>query len=138
MEAQTASFRFDNYTIPYFSFNEPHSEEKSIKLNIIPSGKYSVSEGMFKLELIVTGFEDGESSYPVLDLHFHAYFGFDKNLPFEKIPQYFYKNAIAITFPYIRAFISTLTLQANSGVLILGLMNLSNLEKPLIENTIAE
>ena len=57
-------------------------------------------------------------------------------LKLNSIPSFFYKNAIAIMFPYVRAFISTLTLQANTKLLNLGLMNLSSLEKPLIENTI--
>jgi len=39
-------------------------------------------------------------------------------------------------FPYIRAFVSTLTLQANTKLLKLGLMNLSELEEPLKKNTI--
>ncbi|MBK7039827.1 MAG: protein-export chaperone SecB [Bacteroidetes bacterium] len=56
--------------------------------------------------------------------------------PLVEIPTFFYKNCIAIIFPYLRAFLSTLTLQANVKPLILPLMNLSGLEKPLIENTV--
>jgi hypothetical protein len=37
-------------------------------------------------------------------------------------------------FPYLRVFASTLTLQANTKLLKLGLMNLSDLEVPLKEN----
>lgn len=138
MEAQSAAFRFDNFVIPIFSFKEPQNEDRSIKLNFVPSGKYISSEGVFKLELTVTGHEDSSPDGPVFHMKFDGYFSFDKGLPFDSIPPYFYKNAIAIVFPYIRAFISTLTLQANSGVLILGLMNLSNLEEPFIKNTISE
>ena len=47
----------------------------------------------------------------------------------------FYKNSLAIIFPYIRAFISTLTLQSNAGLIILPTLNLTHLEKPFRENT---
>lgn len=137
MEAKTAAFRFDTYEIPSFSFNVPRDAERSIKLTFTPSGKYASEDGIFNLELIVTGFEGKNADRQVLNIQYLASFSFKKGLPFEEIPNYFYKNAIAIVFPYIRAFISTLTLQANSGVLILGLMNLSNLEEPLIKNTIS-
>jgi preprotein translocase subunit SecB len=63
-------------------------------------------------------------------------FRFDNLDSFESIPPYFYKNAIAIVFPYLRAFMSTLTLQANTRLIRLNLMNLSNLEQPLKDNTV--
>lgn len=51
------------------------------------------------------------------------------------MPSYFYRNSIAIVFPYIRAFISTVTLQANIPPIILPTMNLTSLEIPLKQNT---
>lgn len=54
---------------------------------------------------------------------------------YEDIPSYFFANAIAILFPYIRAFVSTLTLQANYGPLVLPTMNLSSLAGVLKERT---
>ncbi len=52
------------------------------------------------------------------------------------IPQFFYGNCIAIIFPYIRAFISTITLQANVAPLVLPTMNLSSLKERLMNSTI--
>lgn len=53
----------------------------------------------------------------------------------EEIPAFFYNNAIAILFPYIRAFVSTVTLQANIKPILLPTLNLSDLQDRLKENT---
>lgn len=37
----------------------------------------------------------------------------------DDIPEYFYANSIAILFPYIRVFVSTVTLQANIKPIVL-------------------
>lgn len=42
---------------------------------------------------------------------------------------------MAILFPYIRAFVSTVTLQANVMPILLPTVNLSSLESRLRENT---
>lgn len=48
----------------------------------------------------------------------------------------FYANSIAIVFPYIRAFISTVTLQANLvSPILLPTMNLTSLGERLMNNT---
>lgn len=44
----------------------------------------------------------------------------------EDIPEFFYSNSIAIMFPYLRAFVSLVTMQANFGEpIVLPLLNLS-------------
>lgn len=53
----------------------------------------------------------------------------------EDIPDFFYKNSIAILFPYVRAYISLVTTQANVPGIILPTYNLSNLEEKLRNNT---
>ncbi|EXZ22215.1 pretranslocase subunit SecB family protein, partial [Bacteroides fragilis str. S13 L11] len=52
-----------------------------------------------------------------------------------EIPNFFYPNSIAILFPYVRAFVSTLTLQANIKPILLPTLNLSSLQDTLRENT---
>jgi len=53
----------------------------------------------------------------------------------EDIPDFFYKNSIAILFPYVRAYISLVTTQANVPGIILPTHNLSSLEEKLRNNT---
>ncbi len=65
-----------------------------------------------------------------------AIFEFEDKINFEDIPSYFYINSIAILFPYVRAFVSTVTLQANIPPIVLPTMNISSLGKPLKESTV--
>jgi len=53
----------------------------------------------------------------------------------EDIPDFFYKNSIAILFPYLRAYLSLVTTQANVPGIILPTYNLSGLEEELRSNT---
>lgn len=138
IEAKTAAFNFTSYQIPRISFIEPSDPNTTLSLEFEPSGRYIQKDGSFELQLIVSAHEGEEKEKEVLSLTCVAFFKFENDLPFDQIPNYFYKNAIAIVFPFLRSFISTLTLQANCGLIILGLMNLSNLEVPFIKNTIAE
>jgi preprotein translocase subunit SecB len=80
-------------------------------------------------------FDDINESIPKINIVFKAIFSFTGVEKLEDIPDFFYRNALAIVFPYIRSFVSTLTLQSNSKLIILPTMNLSKLEKPLREKT---
>ena len=64
-----------------------------------------------------------------------AQYEFRNEIAFEQIPDFFYANSIAIIFPYIRAFISTLTLQANFVPIVLPTLNLTPLRQQLKSNT---
>lgn len=134
-EVKSAAFKFKRFKIPEFSYLETSKPDEILKLDFIPFGKYSLEDGIFELQLDFYAYEEGEKENRTLYVKFLGYFEFEKGLPFNEIPGYFYKNAIAIIFPYIRSFVSTLTLQANANILLLGLMNLSNLESDLIKNT---
>jgi preprotein translocase subunit SecB len=136
VEAKSAAFRFTSFKIPIFSYNESGNEKSMLNLNFTPRGKYIQKDGIYELVLEFLGCEDGDKQ--IIYVKCVAYFEFEKDLPLADIPGYFYKNAIAIVFPYLRSFISSLTLQANSGLILLGLMNLSNLEEPLKLSTISE
>jgi preprotein translocase subunit SecB len=138
VQAKNAAFKFKGFRIPSFSYDESGKSGPALILNFVPNGRYSQKDGVFELTLEMYGNEPEDKKKQIIYLKLLSFFEFEKGLPIEEIPSYFYKNAIAIVFPYIRSFASTLTLQANCRLLILGLMNLSNLEAPLIKNTISE
>lgn len=134
-EAQKVPFSLEELKIPRFSYNEDNHEGDDLRVGFIPKGEYNTSKGTYKLylDLVTKGNKSGD---PVFQISTIAIFKFTSSIEFSEIPPYFYTNAIAIIFPYIRAFVSTLTLQANTKLLKLGLMNLTELAKPLKENTI--
>ena len=65
----------------------------------------------------------------------NAEFQFNGAIGLDEIPAFFYPNSIAIVFPYVRAFVSTLTLQANVQPMLLPTINLSSLQETLRKNT---
>ena len=136
MEAQKAAFSFESFKVPKFSYNEGNQMGSELKLGFEPSGKFNSSTGEFELTLVFVTHNSTDLEKVVFELTSISVFKFNPPIKFEEIPPFFYKNAIAIMFPYVRAFISTLTLQSNTKLLKLGLMNLTDLERPLIENTI--
>ena len=100
------------------------------KLILIPQ-----KTGTFALQLMFRGTEDKEGGNTFIQVKAEAIFKFQDNFPFKDLPDFFYKNSIAILFPYLRAFISNMTLQANAPIVILTVMNLGNLEQPLKDAT---
>ena len=77
-----------------------------------------------------------ESENPFVEISCKGIFKFENVSTFEEIPEFFYRNSIAILFPYVRAYLSLVTTQANVPGIILPTLNLSNLETELKSNTV--
>ncbi len=137
IEAKKAAFSFESFKVSKFFYDEEKHIGEDLSVGFYPKGKYNPSTGEFEIILYFVAHNNPEKTDVVFDLTSQALFKFNSPISIEQIPPFFYKNAIAIMFPYLRAFVSTLTLQANTKLLKLGLLNLSNLEEPLINNTIA-
>jgi preprotein translocase subunit SecB len=65
-----------------------------------------------------------------------GFFSFENVNSFDEIPDFFYRNCIAILFPFVRAYISMITVQANVPGIMLPTLNLTSLEAALKQNTI--
>lgn len=129
-----AAFQFSNYTFPHAELNMGNLEpDKEIDLSFNPKGEYDTKEHTFTLMLEFKA-EHSETRKPVVHVSCEAQFLFRDPISLEEIPPFFFANSIAIVFPYIRAFVSTLTLQANITPLVLPTMNLSSLQETLKEN----
>jgi preprotein translocase subunit SecB len=135
-QAQEASFSFEKFIIPKYSYNDSEKAEVELQLQFFPKGRFLSHSSKFQLELDLLASDRESPDDNILQIKGIATFKFDNVETLDKVPSFFYKNAIAIFFPYLRAFISTLSLQSNTGLITLGLMNLSNLESDLIDNTI--
>lgn len=133
-----ASFKFENYKILQFSFNSKNIKVEDIALKLDPSGTFIRNERKYILEIHFYAFgKDTTIENNFVECKLSAEFNFSEHVnEIVDIPTYFYANSIAIVFPYLRAFISSLTIQANQKPLILPTMNLSSLSNPLKEHTI--
>ncbi|MDQ3191288.1 MAG: protein-export chaperone SecB [Bacteroidota bacterium] len=131
-----AIFSFEKFKIAKFSFTESENQEHQLSIKIEPSGTYDEVNSRFELTFVFKAFDKNDKETPMIDVSLVAYFKFKETTKIHEIPDYFYRNSLAIVFPYLRSFISSLTLQANIKLLVLPIFNLSNLEKPLRENTL--
>lgn len=112
--------------------------EDTLNIDLIPSGRFIQNEQKFVLNFLFVADVEKESTRRVVEVNCSASFTFKDAVSFDEIPSYFYSNSIAIVFPYMRAFISTLTLQANYAPIMLPTMNLMDLNERLKESVTTE
>ncbi|MBJ2174056.1 protein-export chaperone SecB [Aureibaculum sp. A20] len=132
-----AAFSFKKFTVPRFSYNQSLNEKPELDLLFNPRGEYNKEKGLFNLILNLSGTEKTDKA-EIIQIESVATFKFSENIDIKDIPEYFYANSIAIMFPYVRSFISTLTLQSNTGIIMLEILNLSAMKETLRENTKAK
>ena len=133
VDSQEAAFSFTGYKIKEFFFSEPSGDHLNLNVEFNPSGRYNQKEAVFTLLFSFSAAIPNNEAF--IKTTVEAYYKFENNTPFEKLPPYFFMNSIAIVFPYLRAFVTTLTSVANIKPLILPTLNLSALEVPLRDNT---
>ena len=110
--------------------------EKKINIDFQPSGIYQKDKGLYDLSFVFVAWENNKTQENfAIKVKCNAVFQFNGAIGIDEIPAFFYPNSIAIVFPYIRAFVSTLTLQANVQPLLLPTINLSSLQETLRKNT---
>ncbi len=128
-------FNLQNYKVKQFSLWEPPTNEDELTIDFEPNGIYNKLNNFYTLQIKFTASygETGEKDFVTIVLE--ANFSFDDTVKQEGIPPYFYSNSIAIVFPYVRAFVSTLSTLANIKPLILPVLNLNFLENVLKDNT---
>lgn len=128
-----ASFTFKGYK--FERINIDYTKEinyEDLDIEFIPRGIFDESNQNFKLNLNFKAFNvENEDSHVFIDVDCEGIFKFNDAPTLEDIPEFFYRNAIAIFFPYLRAYISIVTNQANIPGLILPTLNLSALAEPL-------
>lgn len=134
---EKASFSFKNYRFEKALIDlKDLSMDSSVDFQFLPKGIYNEDTGVFCLYLnFIANADNGNNKKEIINIECYAEFEFNAALSLEEIPSYFYPNSIAILFPYVRSFISTITLQANMPAVILPTMNLTNLQNKLKENT---
>lgn len=129
-----AAFRLDSYNFPKASidFNVPRNA--TLNIAFAPSGIYYESTGIFELTFETTVTCE-ETKFEVIKVRCWARFIFQEPIKTDEIPDYFYPNSLAILFPYIRAFVSTISLQANVNPIMLPTINLLPITETLKNNT---
>lgn len=129
-----AIFSLIDYSIVKAILNlEDIPTECTFELDFSPSGIYEQKEGRYNLFLVFKA--KCNNNIEAVNIQVKAIYQFKESLDINEIPSYFYSNSIAIIFPYVRAFVSTITLQANVTPILLPTLNISALEDVLKNNT---
>lgn len=134
---QKAAFSIDKYVFDKVIIDLANNTSKDINLSFETKGVFFEKDSKYELIFSVTAFnEDKTIENPFVFVQCIGLFNFENVSNFEDIPNFFYRNCIAILFPYLRAYVSVVTSQANIPGIILPTLNLTSLEGDLRKNTI--
>lgn len=131
---EKAAFTLTNYQFEKVNIDLTQHTSNDLLLDFDPKGAYISQESVYELTFVVTIFVQGQTA-PFVLVQCKGWFNFENLSSYEAIPDYFYRNAIAILFPYVRAYVSLVTTQANVPGVIIPTLNLSGLEGSLKNNT---
>ena len=130
-----SSFGLSSFTVTEFHITrKPLNQTKGL-LTIKPSGFYSRETKKFTLLLDVS-IKDEKESFKI-DMSTIGLFNFQGNVTEKELSNYFLTNAPAIIFPYVRAYISSVTALSGLTTVNLPVMNLTALRSEL-KNKIQE
>lgn len=135
-EVAKASFRFTSFTVKESHIVVKEDGDNDFELSFIPSGIVFPSDNRFELEIIFEAIDkNGLVEIKVVSNGIFQY----SDIPDITNTKFFTENASAILFPYIRAYVSTLTVQSGVTPIILPTLNLSGMGETLKKNiTISE
>lgn len=126
MAEEKAKFRFERYQITksLIEISNSSNIDKDIEVEIKKTNAEHTEENIFKLMFDVN-IKDANKSLNI-DINAEGFFEFDKELNDSEKSSFFNINAPAILFPYIRAYITTLTSLSGITPIILPTINLVN------------
>jgi preprotein translocase subunit SecB len=128
-----APFKFKSFFIAESNIKIlPDTKAETIDISIDPKGLISEQDKTFEIQLeIQLSSDDGlKVSVKMIGL-----FEFKDVYVSDNLSNYFYVNAPAIIFPYLRSYISALTALSGCRTIIIPPMNIMNLGKDLERNT---
>ena len=134
--AAPAAFAFKSYTFTNVEINMGlFSDQSPLDLSFSPSGIFDPTTSTYRLRFAFTATQ-GEGVNVIVRIICEAVFEFKEPVQIADIPDYLYPNSLAIVFPYVRSFVSSVTLQANiESPILIPTLNLTGLQSILKENT---
>jgi preprotein translocase subunit SecB len=132
---EQATFQFKGFEILESHIVRKEIEEPSLSfsLSFDPRGVVDKEKRTFKIYLGVH--INANEGYFVADFQVLGGFSYSENTVVENLNNLFFTNAPAILFPYVRAYISTITNLSGTLGITLPTLNLSSLGPTLKDNT---
>lgn len=132
---QKAVFSITRYYFEKVNIDLVNHSSKEMSLNFETSGLYNQVNSSFDLTFSVKVFNNETPENVFAYVKCIGSFQFDNVNNLDEIPDFFYRNSIAILFPFVRAYVSIVTTQANVPGIMLPTLNLTSLEEKLKLNT---
>jgi len=127
-------FKLDQFIVKSFSIERNPVKQGEVEFEIKPSGLIDKSKKQFQLTLEIN-VKDKNLSFDI-NMTALGMFKFKNDAIDATLSNYFYTNAPAIIFPYIRAYISSISALSGLHTVNLPVMNVSGLKEDLIANTV--
>ncbi len=129
-----STFQFNGFKIIRSLIEHNNNiSSKKISLSFAPNGIIDSKKNIFQLYLGVK-IEDENQAFNI-DIEAVAEYSFGNTENLDNLNDLFFVNAPALLFPYIRAYISTLTNLSGFEPITLPTLNLSKLGDDLKNNT---
>ena len=125
MAEKVAQFRFVNYRITESAIQIDPEREPNDELEVNFEQTIGVHETENRMRLLLNTTITDKDSVLSMAVKAEGFFEFDSELDEEMKDDFFNTNAPAILFPYIRAYISTLSTLSGLKPIILPTLNLS-------------
>ena len=127
MSENRSILKFERYIVKkiVFETNEKYiNKNEEIELPFEFDTNTIIKDDKMEIELGTTIFQNAEENdYPFeMEVILKGYFGVENA---QSDIKFFEKNAIAILFPYLRAIVSTYTVNANVAPILLPAMNIN-------------
>jgi len=130
---ENAKFQFQGFKIKKSSIELNTDEQGELDLDFNLSGVINKGSGVFELDMGV--FISNDEKTVNIETIAVGNYSFPLDQEFENLKNFLYLNAPALLFPYVRAYISTLTALSGIKPITLPTMNLSQLKESLEANT---
>lgn len=125
-------FQFDSFIIQKSIFDlRQDAEVGELSIGFKSAGKLDFEKGKFILEFGI--FISDSSETLNIEIDSIGYFNFE-NVDRDSLSNFLYVNAPAILFPYLRAYISSLTTLSGIRPITLPTLNLTSLRDDLESN----
>jgi preprotein translocase subunit SecB len=137
MEA-ISKFKFSNCKVERstIEFKDIDRASSKLSIDIGVAGKDDRKNNRFSLKMDVKVRDEEENMN--INVVMIGFFEFDHDCTEKELGMYFNTNAPAIIFPYVRAYIASLTTLSGVAPVVLPTLNVVRLAKELEENTTTE
>lgn len=132
---EDSKFQFKGFKITRSLIErKEQAPSKKLSLGFVPKGFINKEDNTFQLCLGVK-IKDENKSF-IIELDSIANYVFENKISIDTLGKFFYVNAPALLFPYVRAYISTLTNLSGFEPINLPTLNMTQLGTDLKKNTI--